>query len=142
VFCQVDGRPWNPDHVSERFKKLAAVAGVPVICLHEDGLHTGNSLMQDAGVDQEFRMREVGHADKSINDRYTHPLEHQRLAEGRRRPVGLRDRRGARTSSAATTAGEAALAFARTYRLREVQSLPWTQEITTTVSPSTCTNSL
>ena len=33
------------------------------------------SLMQDAGVDQELRMREVGHADKSVNDRYTHPLE-------------------------------------------------------------------
>ena len=24
MFCQEDGRPWNPDHVSKRFKKLAA----------------------------------------------------------------------------------------------------------------------
>ena len=80
VFCQDDGRPWNPDHVSKRFKKLAALAGVPVICLHEGGRHTGNSLMQDAGVDQELRMREVGHADKSVNDRYTHPLEQAHLA--------------------------------------------------------------
>ena len=80
VFCQGDGRPWNPDHVSEVFKKQATLADVPVICLHEGGRHTGNSLMQDAGVDQELRMREVGHADKSVNDRYTHPLEqaHQR----------------------------------------------------------------
>jgi len=72
VFCQDDGRPWNPDHVSKRFKKLAALAGVPVISLHEGGRHTGNSLMQDAGVDQELRMREV--------DRYTHPLEQAHLA--------------------------------------------------------------
>ncbi len=26
-------------------------------------------------MDQELRMREVGHADKAVNDRYTHPLE-------------------------------------------------------------------
>ena len=80
VFCQDDGRPWHPDHVSKRFKKLAAQAGVPVVTLHEGGRHTGNSLMQDAGVDQELRMREVGHADRSVNDRYTHPLEQAHLA--------------------------------------------------------------
>ena len=72
VFCQDDGQPWHPDHVSKRFKKLASLAGVPVVTLHEGGRHTGNSLMQDAGVDQELRMREVGHADRSVNDRYTH----------------------------------------------------------------------
>jgi len=72
VFCQDDGRPWNPDHVSKRFKKLAALAGVPVISLHEGGRHTGNSLMQDAGVDQKLRMREVGHADK-FGQRPLHP---------------------------------------------------------------------
>jgi hypothetical protein len=36
--------------------------------------------MQDAGVNQELRMREVGHADKAVNDRYTHPLEQAHLA--------------------------------------------------------------
>jgi hypothetical protein len=75
VFCQADGRPWLPDHVSKRFKRfkrLAAQAGVPAIKLHEGGRHTGNSLMRDAGVDQKVRMREVGHADKTVNDRYTH----------------------------------------------------------------------
>jgi hypothetical protein len=51
-----------------------------VVTLHEGGRHTGNSLMQDAGVDQELRMREVGHADRSVNDRYTHPLEEAHLA--------------------------------------------------------------
>jgi integrase len=80
VFCQADGRPWNPDHVSKRFKRLAAKAGVPAIKLHEGGRHTGNSLMRDAGVDQEVRMREVGHADKTVNDHYTHVLIEAHLA--------------------------------------------------------------
>jgi integrase len=83
IFCQGDGRPWLPDHISKRFKRLAAEAGVPVVKLHEGGRHTGNSLMRDAGVDQELRMRAVGHAGKAINDRYTHTLieAHQAAAE-------------------------------------------------------------
>jgi uncharacterized membrane protein len=60
--------------------ELAAQAGVPVIKLHEGGRHTGNSLMRDAGVDQEVRMREVGHAGRDINDRYTHVLIEAHLA--------------------------------------------------------------
>jgi hypothetical protein len=44
------------------------------------GRHTGNSLMQDAGVDQELRMREVGHADRAVNERSTYPLEQAHLA--------------------------------------------------------------
>jgi integrase len=63
VFCQSGGRPWNPDHVSRRFQRLAAQAGVPVITLHEGGRHTGVSLMHDAQVREDIRMREVGHAD-------------------------------------------------------------------------------
>ena len=94
IFCQDDGRPWNPDHVSKRFKKLAAQAGVPVIKLHEGGRHTGNSLMRDAGADQEIRMREVGHADRDINDRYTHVLIEAHL--GRRRADGGTGSRGRR----------------------------------------------
>jgi integrase len=73
VFCQGDGRPWNPDHVSKRFKRLAADAGMPCIKLHE-ARHSANSLMRDAGVDQELRMQIVGHASTDINDRYTYTL--------------------------------------------------------------------
>jgi hypothetical protein len=80
IFCQADGWPWNPDHVSKRFKKLAAQAGVPVIKLHTGGRHTGNSLMRDARVDQEVRRREVGHAGRDINDRHTHVLIEAHLA--------------------------------------------------------------
>jgi integrase len=46
-----------------------------VITLHEGGRHTANSLMRDAGVDQELRMREIGHSDREVNDRYTHTLD-------------------------------------------------------------------
>jgi hypothetical protein len=53
---------------------------VPVIKLHEGGRHTGNSLMRDAEVSQELRMRAVSHSDKSVNDRYTHILIRAHLA--------------------------------------------------------------
>jgi integrase len=66
--------------VSRRFKRLAAGAGVPPIKLHEGGRHTGNSLMRDGGVDQEIRMREVGHSDRDVNSRYTHILGDAHLA--------------------------------------------------------------
>jgi integrase len=95
VFCQDDGQLWHPDHVTKRFKKLTAQAGVPVVTLHEGGRHTGNSLMQDAGVDYELRMREVGHAGKSVNDRYTHPLEQAHLAAAEQTAALVRKARNA-----------------------------------------------
>jgi len=79
IFCQPDGRPWNPDHVSRRFRRLAAEAGVPVIKLHE-ARHSAISLMRDAGVDREIRMREAGHADQQVADRYTHLMDTAHLA--------------------------------------------------------------
>ena len=36
--------------------------------------------MRDAGVDREVRMREVGHADKTVDDHYTHVLIEAHLA--------------------------------------------------------------
>jgi hypothetical protein len=59
------------------------------------GRHTGNSLMQDAGVDQELRMREVGHANKSVNDRYTHPPEQALLAAAEQTAALVRKARNA-----------------------------------------------
>ena len=77
----------------------AAQAGVPVVTLREGGRHTANSLMQDAGVDQELRMREVGHADKSVNDRNTHPLEQAHLAAAEQTATLPRKARDARKAS-------------------------------------------
>jgi hypothetical protein len=55
--------------------------------------------VQDAGVDQELRMREVGHADKSVNDRYTHPLEQAHLAAAEQTAALVRKARDARKAS-------------------------------------------
>jgi integrase len=75
IFCRYDGTPWRPSYVTRQFERLAEQAEVPVITLHESGRHTANSLMRDAGVDQELRMREIGHSDREVNDRYTHTLD-------------------------------------------------------------------
>ena len=82
IFSRFDGTPWRPSYVSRQFAALAQAAGVPVIKLHE-ARHSAISLMRDAGVDQELRMREVGHSDRSVNDRYTHVLDaaHRAAAE-------------------------------------------------------------
>ena len=55
VFCQLDGRPWLPDHVSKRFKRLATETGAPVVKLNEGDRHTGNSLMYDAEIRPDLR---------------------------------------------------------------------------------------
>jgi integrase len=83
VFCQPNGEPWNPDHVTKRFPKLCAQAGVPSMKLHEGGRHTGRSLMGDADVPEDVSMREVGHSDRKTHGRYNHPLviAHQQAAE-------------------------------------------------------------
>jgi hypothetical protein len=61
-------------------RSQVGVSGVPISKLPEGGPHTGNSLMRDAGVDEEVRMRKVGHAGKDIDDRYTHVLIEAHLA--------------------------------------------------------------
>jgi integrase len=75
VFARFDGTPWRPSYVSRRFRQLAARAGVPVITLHEGGRHTGVSLMHDAEVRDDIRMREAGHADRAVHARYNHVLD-------------------------------------------------------------------
>jgi hypothetical protein len=57
VFCQDDGTPRKPDHVSRRFKALAA--GLPVIKLHA-GRHSAASLARDAAVDPRSGARRSG----------------------------------------------------------------------------------
>jgi integrase len=57
---------------------------VPVITLHEAGRHTSVSMMHDdAGVREDIRMREVGHADPGVHARYNHILDaaHREAAE-------------------------------------------------------------
>lgn len=68
--------------MSKGFKRLAALAGLVPIKLHE-ARHSANSLMRDAGIGQEPRTRIVGHSDSDVSDRYTHTPEeaHRTAAE-------------------------------------------------------------
>jgi integrase len=82
VFARFDGSPWRSSYVSRQFRVLAAQAGVPVIKLHETR-HSAISLMADADVRDDIRMREAGHAGRSVHARYTHILDlaHRAAAE-------------------------------------------------------------
>jgi hypothetical protein len=82
IFCQGDGAPCKPDAVTRLFKRLAALAGLPVIKLHE-GRHSAASLARDAAVDPEIRRRTLGHADAAMTAHYTHieAEAHQAAAE-------------------------------------------------------------
>jgi integrase len=73
IFCQADGTPYKPDAVTRRFQRLAFLAGLPVIKLHE-GRHSAASLARDAEVDPEIRRRTLGHADAAMTSHYTHVL--------------------------------------------------------------------
>ncbi len=66
--------PRPPDYVSKHFRALSKAAGLPPVKLHE-ARHSASSLVRDAGVDREIRMREAGHADQAVADRYTHILD-------------------------------------------------------------------
>jgi hypothetical protein len=71
IFCQDDGTPYKPDYVTRRFQRLATLAGLPVIKLHE-GRHSAASLARNAAVDPEIRRRTLGHADAAMTSHYTH----------------------------------------------------------------------
>lgn len=55
-----------------RFRRLAALAGVPVIKLHEGGRHTATSAARDAGVDGEIRQQTGGWTNPAMMSTYTH----------------------------------------------------------------------
>ena len=65
------GRPVSPEWLSDEFHRLAAVAGVPRIRLH-DSRHTVNSLMAAAGVPPHIRAAWCGHSEAVNVATYTH----------------------------------------------------------------------
>jgi integrase len=75
----VDREPWPPrDGLKPKHARSGRLCSSFPSFPH--GRHTGNSLMRDAGVDQEIRMREVGHSDRDVNSRYTHIVQDAHLA--------------------------------------------------------------
>jgi integrase len=65
VFCRRDGRPLEPDSVSQRFARLVRRAGLPAIRFH-DLRHTFVTLSLKAGIPTEVVSRILGHKNPGI----------------------------------------------------------------------------
>jgi integrase len=72
VFCDELGALIGPDTVSQRLRRAAAAAGVPVIKLHE-ARHTSATMAMEAGQDIKQVSARLGHSTTAItSDIYTH----------------------------------------------------------------------
>ena len=65
MFTREDGAPLNPDHISRRFKALAAAAGLPDIRFHA-ARHTAATLALQAKVDIKIVSEQLGHSTTRI----------------------------------------------------------------------------
>ncbi len=61
VFCLEDGRPLNPERITDWFHELTAEAGLPPIRLH-DLRHGAASLMLAGGVSMKTVQETLGHS--------------------------------------------------------------------------------
>ena len=72
VFGTIDGKPSRPNTITEAWKRLAALAGVKVIRLH-DARHTHASLMLKQGIHPKIVQERLGHASIQMTlDTYSH----------------------------------------------------------------------
>jgi integrase len=72
VFCQIDGRPFLPDTVSNAWRKLAERTGLKGIRLH-DARHSHASLMLKQGIHPKIVQERLGHATvQTTLDTYSH----------------------------------------------------------------------
>jgi integrase len=70
-FVRPDGRPWHPNSVSQRFRRLIRRAGLPEIRLH-DLRHSAATMALDAGVDIKVVQEQLGHSTSTLTrDTYT-----------------------------------------------------------------------
>ena len=74
VFVRQDGRPFNPDHVTRLFNRLAKRAGLPPIRLH-GARHSHATAALAAGVDAKIISVRLGHAHMGVTaEIYQHAL--------------------------------------------------------------------
>ena len=75
VFCREDGRPLDPQKVSNTFARLGRDAGLPTLTLH--GLwHSFATLALGSGVHPKIVSSRLGHSSVGITlDRYSHVVE-------------------------------------------------------------------
>ena len=72
VFCHSDGSPFDPDHVSKKFKRIATEAGVGTLRFH-DLRHTHATLMLSENVNLKVTSERLGHSSVAITgDLYSH----------------------------------------------------------------------
>ena len=76
--------PGGKHGLSEGFKRIVRKAGIDPGIIQGKGIqkftkrtfhslrHSFNSVLANAGVSEELRMKLTGHSSKAINDRYTH----------------------------------------------------------------------
>ena len=74
VFTQTEGRPLDPEIVTHAFARVAKVAALHGVRLH-DLRHTHASLMLQAGIHPKIVSERLGHAGVAITlDLYSHVL--------------------------------------------------------------------
>lgn len=84
VFTREDGRPYHPEHFSDRFARLASAAGVRVIRLH-DLRHTAATLMLEDGTPVKVAQELLGHSSPTITQAlYQHVLPGMAESAGER----------------------------------------------------------
>lgn len=82
-FVQPNGRPWNPQTISQRFRRLIARAGLPPIRFH-DLRHVAATISLQAGVDIKVVQELFGHTTSTLSrDTYTSVVDelHRDAAE-------------------------------------------------------------
>jgi site-specific recombinase XerD len=72
-FVQPDGRPWHPNTISARLRRLTAKAGLPPIRVH-DLRHGAATLTRAAGSDAKVVQATLGHSSLAATERYDHVL--------------------------------------------------------------------
>jgi integrase len=74
VFCHSDGRPLNPNRLTQAFSRQLRAAGLPKIRLH-DLRHTHATLALEAGIHPKVISERLGHASVAVTlDIYSHSL--------------------------------------------------------------------
>ncbi|WP_228844418.1 site-specific integrase [Mycobacteroides abscessus] len=75
VWHHQDGRPVSPREAAREWKALVERAGVPYRSMHS-ARHTTSTLLNNAGVSQETRMKVIGHSSVVAQQIYVH-VDHE-----------------------------------------------------------------
>jgi integrase len=74
-FVQPNGQPWNPNSVSQRFRRLTQHADLPPIRIH-DLRHVAATIALHAGIDIKILQEQLGHTTSTLTrDTYQSVLE-------------------------------------------------------------------